>query len=111
MKTTKEKSPPMLGGTAGGKLVSVSPFREPTPDCTTVPTPMLIDAASAAVVLGIGTRTLWSLTNRSAIPSVRIGTRVLYRPAHLAAWLDAGAPNGPGAADKLLRDLRRGGGH
>ena len=73
--------------------------------------PMLINAASAAVVLGIGTRTLWSLTNRSAIPSVRIGTRVLYRPAHLAAWLDAGAPNGPGAADKLLRDLRRGGGH
>jgi len=70
---------------------------------------LLIDAASAAVILGIGTRTLWSLTARNAIPVVRIGTRVLYRPDHLSAWLDAGAPDEPGAADKIVRDLRRGG--
>ncbi len=70
--------------------------------------PMLIDAVSAAVILGVGHRTLWSLTNRNAVPSVRIGRRVLYRPEHLSAWLDAGAPTEPGAADRLLRDLRRG---
>lgn len=72
--------------------------------------PLLIDAASAAVILGIGTRTLWSLTARNAVPVVRIGSRVLYRPEHLSAWLDAGAPDEPGAADKIVRDLRRTGG-
>lgn len=70
---------------------------------------MLIPASSAAVILGIGERTLWSLTNRNAVPSIRIGKRVLYRPEHLTAWLDAGAPIEPGAADKIIRDLRRGG--
>lgn len=77
---------------------------------TPAPEPMLIDAESAAVVLGISPRTLWSLTNRNAVPCVRIGARVLYRPDHLSAWLDAGAPDEPGAADKILRDVRRMGG-
>jgi hypothetical protein len=103
--TTPSESAPALAGKGGGG--NRSHKRIPAADG---PDPMLIDAASAAVVLGIGTRTLWSLTNRKAVPSVRIGKRVLYRPEHLSAWLDAGAPTGPNAAEKLLRDLRRGGG-
>lgn len=75
---------------------------------STTPAPMLINAASAAVVLNIGTRLLWSLTNRNSVPHVRIGRRVAYRPDHLAAWLDAGAPTTPNAADKIIRELRRG---
>jgi len=77
---------------------------------TPAPEPMLIDAASAAVILGISPRTLWSLTACNAVPVVRIGTRVLYRPEHLSAWLDAGAPSEPGSANKILRELRRDGG-
>lgn len=100
------KNPRTLAGDAGG--VSGTPSREPTVNDS--PKALLIDAASAAVILGIGTRTLWSLTARNALPVVRIGSRTLYRPDHLAAWLDAGAPDEPGAADKILRDLRRAGG-
>ena len=72
--------------------------------------PLLLDAESAAVLLNISTRFLWTLTNIGAIPSVKISRRVLYRQEHLIAWLDAGAPTEPGSANKVLRDLRRDGG-
>lgn len=106
MKNHPTKNPRGLAGGAGA--MSGAPSREPTPNRR--PEALLIDAASAAVILGIGSRTLWSLTARNAVPVVRIGSRVLYRPEHLSAWLDAGAPDEPGAADKILRDLRRAGG-
>lgn len=91
-------------------LASKGGVKNTTHNSTPKPDPMLIDAASAAVVLGIGTRLLWSLTNRNAVPCVRIGRLVRYRPDHLQAWLDADAPTEPGSADQLLRDLRRTGG-
>lgn len=106
MNSNPTKNPRGLAGDAGG--MSGTPSREPT--LNRRPQALLIDAGSASVILGIGTRTLWSLTARNAVPVVRIGSRVLYRPEHLSAWLDAGAPDEPGAADKILRDLRRAGG-
>jgi excisionase family DNA binding protein len=62
---------------------------------------LLLDAPEAARRLGIGTRTLWRLTKCKAVPSLRIGRRVLYSPSALAAWIDAGAPEAPGAALRL----------
>lgn len=37
-----------------------------------------VSAPEAARMLGIGTRLLWSLTNRGELPCVRLGRRVLY---------------------------------
>ncbi|RMH24590.1 MAG: hypothetical protein D6692_12770 [Planctomycetota bacterium] len=70
----------------------------------------LLDRSSAAVVLGIGTRLLDQLTGCNAMPSVKIGTRRLYREDHLLAWLDAGAPQTPGSAARVVRDFQRRGG-
>lgn len=82
-----------------------------SPEATTTPdaaAPLLIDAKTAAAALSIGSRTLWTLTRCEAIPSVRIGRRVLYRPGELAAWLDAGAPHEPGAAERVRRMIAKG---
>ena len=40
---------------------------------------LLVDAREAARLLGISTRTLWTLTDRGDIPAVKIHRRVLYR--------------------------------
>lgn len=69
--------------------------------------PMLIDAKVAASALGIGERTLWSLTNRDAVPSRRIGRLVRYCPAELRAWIDVGCPTEPGSANRVRKGLRR----
>ncbi|MCE9618484.1 MAG: helix-turn-helix domain-containing protein [Planctomycetes bacterium] len=45
----------------------------------------------AARALGIGQRKLWELTKTGVIPSVRIGTCVLYQVSQLEAWLTARA--------------------
>ena len=42
-------------------------------------TTLLVDTREAARLLNISTRTLWTLTARGELPSVRIGRRVLYR--------------------------------
>ncbi|MEO0483834.1 MAG: helix-turn-helix domain-containing protein [Planctomycetota bacterium] len=70
---------------------------------------MLIDAPSAAKPLALSTRTLWSLTRCGAIPCVRIGRRVLYRPCELEAWVAAGAPDSPGSGDRIRESMREGG--
>ena len=48
---------------------------------------LLLSAREAAHRLRVSERTLWTLTQRGDVPHVRIGRRVLYRPATLNAWL------------------------
>jgi len=67
--------------------------------------PLLISAPAAADILGISKRTLWSLTNRNAVPSKRIGRSVRYCPAELRAWITAGCPTESGAAAKLRKGV------
>lgn len=77
---------------------------------TTTPAPELIAESSAAVIVGMGRRTLWALTRCRAIPHRKIGRSVRHVPRELNAWIDAGCPTEPDAMDRVLRDLRRGGG-
>ena len=50
---------------------------------------MLLPADEAAESLSICPKTLWNHTEpRGTIPCVRIGTRVLYDPLDLRAWID-----------------------
>jgi len=87
MNTSNERAP--LNPTArpdldGGAAV------EPTPRLALRPR----DAAQA---LGIGTRLLWTLTNRGEIPHVRLGAAVLYPVEALRRFLAE-------AADQRRRD-------
>lgn len=50
---------------------------------------LLLSAAQASAMLGISKRLLWTLTNASQIPHVRIGRRVAYPVADLKAWVAA----------------------
>lgn len=50
---------------------------------------LLLSAAQASAMLGISKRLLWTLTNASRIPHVRIGRRVAYPVADLKAWVAA----------------------
>lgn len=70
-------------------------------------TPLLIDAKAAAAMLALGARTLWTYTNCRAIPSRKIGRAVRYCPAELRAWVDAGCPTEPGAAERVRRGVHR----
>jgi excisionase family DNA binding protein len=54
---------------------------------TKFPPPLLISAKEAARLLGIGTTLLWEQTQQGLIPAKRIGTRVLYDPDRLRAWI------------------------
>jgi excisionase family DNA binding protein len=51
--------------------------------------PMLLNVRQAAERMGISDRMLWQLTHDRKIPHVRIGRRVLYAAADLAAWIDS----------------------
>lgn len=64
-------------------------------------TPLLVDAKHVAADLCLSPRTVWSLTNCGALPSHRIGRAVRYCPDELRAWVQAGCPTEPGAADRL----------
>ena len=52
---------------------------------------LLMDAHDTAKALSISERTLWRLTSKGEIPSVRIGRRVLYDPCALQRWIDGEA--------------------
>lgn len=52
------------------------------------PRPLLVTAVRAAEMLGIGQRTLWSLTDAGDLPCVRIGRSVRYSVADLETWID-----------------------
>jgi excisionase family DNA binding protein len=97
MSTDPQESARMLAGSTGGTM---------TPNGIPV---LLVKARDAAAMLGIGERTLWSLTKRGAVPSRRIGRAVRYPVAELRAWLDAGCPTEPGAAEGVRAAMRMGG--
>ena len=51
-------------------------------------TPALaLRCADAAKALGISARTLWTLTDKGAVPHVRVGSAVLYPVKELTDWL------------------------
>jgi predicted DNA-binding transcriptional regulator AlpA len=70
--------------------------------------PLLIDKKAAVTLLSMGERTLWSLTKCRAIPSRKIGRSVRYDPAELKAWVHAGCPTEPGAAERVCAAMRKG---
>ncbi|MEP0846206.1 MAG: helix-turn-helix domain-containing protein [Phycisphaerae bacterium] len=51
------------------------------------PARLALSAREAAAALGISARTLWTLANRGAIPSVKLGARRLYPVEALREWL------------------------
>lgn len=63
--------------------------------------PLMIDSRAASVMLGMGARRLWSLTNCGAIPSRKIGRSVRYVPSELRAWIAAGCPTETGAGEQF----------
>ena len=64
---------------------------------TTKPSKLLLSAHEAAETLGICEKSLWNFTQpRGAITSVKIGSRVLYSPDDLRAWIDAQKTEGGG---------------
>jgi hypothetical protein len=62
---------------------------------------LLISEQDAARRLGISARHLWALRAKNAVPSARVGSRVLYPVAGLEAWVLAGCPTDENAADRL----------
>ena len=51
--------------------------------------PLLVDLPTAAKLLSVCDKTLWSMTQpRGTVPAVRIGRSVRYSPAALQAWIE-----------------------
>ncbi len=71
-------------------------------------TAILIDSMTAAEMLGMSPRKLFDLTKARAIPSRKIDRLVRYSVAEVEAWVDAGCPTEPGAADGVLASMRQG---
>lgn len=67
--------------------------------------PLLIDAKAACVLLCMGERRLWVLSNCRAIPSLKIGKSRRYCPDELRAWIRAGCPTDAGAAEMVRRGM------
>lgn len=56
--------------------------------------PLVVDAARLAKLLGMGVRTIRTHDATGRLPApVRIGGRVVWRVDEIRAWLAAGAPN------------------
>ena len=77
-------------------------------DAHDLPRPLLIDSKAATEALAIGARTLWTYTNRNAIPARKIGRAVRYCPDELRAWIAAGCPTEADAADRVRAAMRKG---
>ena len=74
--------------TAFGKLLDSQRFQELLR--SSEPSKLLLSADEAAKVLSICTKSLWSQTiPRGTLPAARIGSRVLYSPSDLQAWIDS----------------------
>jgi excisionase family DNA binding protein len=48
---------------------------------------LLVNSATAARMLSVCSKTLWSLTARGEIPVVQVGRAVRYSPDDLRAWI------------------------
>ena len=48
---------------------------------------MLLSISEAAETLGISVSTLYRLTSRRRIPFCKIGSRIVFQPAQLEAWI------------------------
>ena len=79
----------------------------PEPENVDTAPPLLLTSAEAARTLRIWVRALWGLTKANSIPHVRIGRSVRYSPAALRAWIEAGAPTDPGAAERVRSEAGR----
>ena len=63
------------------------------------PARLLLSEREAAAVMGVSVRLMLDLRNNDGLPFVRIGARVMYRPADLAAWVDGRRTSSTTAAD------------
>lgn len=54
---------------------------------STILPPLLVDTRTAARLLSISPRTLWSLTRQGDMPVIRIGRAVRYDVAALSRWV------------------------
>ena len=109
MSKTTAKNPPMLGGTAGGKIRTPS-FGNPTNDDTTAANgAWLIELPQAAQVLGVSTRRVQTLVASNAVPFRRIGRQLRFEPAELRAWIACGCPVEPGSAVRVRKTIGKGG--
>ena len=61
------------------------PGDTPTP----TPAPLLVDVRTAASMLSISVRTLFSLTKQGHVPCARVFSRVLYNPATLKLCVES----------------------
>jgi hypothetical protein len=94
---------------SGGRQLSrvvdeLTERQNPTPPG---PDLLLIDAKAARVVLCMGERTLWVLSNRRAVPSYKIGKSRRYCPDELRAWVRAGCPTEAGAGDRVRKGVNQ----
>jgi len=48
---------------------------------------MLLSISEAAETLGLSVSTIYRLTSRRAIPHCKIGSRIVFQPAQLEAWI------------------------
>jgi predicted DNA-binding transcriptional regulator AlpA len=90
----RQSAPPLAGKTGGSETLDS--------------TRLLIDTQAVCATLSLSPRTVWSLTNRGALPSRRVGRSVRYCPAELRAWVEAGCPTEPGAAERVRAAMRKG---
>ena len=66
---------------------------------------------AAADFIGLGARKTWSLRSCNALPHKQCGRALLFDTAELRAWLDAGCPSHPNAADDVRRAMGKGAQH
>lgn len=55
--------------------------------------PLLVNAKTAAMLLCVSERTLWTLTNCGDVPCVRIGRTVRYDRRDLLKWIETKKSN------------------
>ena len=80
-RSTAERHDTIVGSAAP---VGTAPCREP---CRVAPTTQLMSVTEASQWLGISRASLYRLVRSGAVPSVRIGSRRLFRPDDLAAFV------------------------